>query len=298
MNEAAPRIVWVAGLSGSGKSTAMAALEDLAFYCVDNLPPQLLHQFLDLCAKATPPIEKIALAIDTREEPFLRGFPGAVAELRQAGVRLQGIFLDCADEVLVSRYRETRRVHPLAPAGRVAEGIARERRLLGDVARLADLAIDTTRLNIHQLKETVVQHVAGETRATVVNLVSFGFRYGSPREAELLFDLRFLPNPYFEPALRDRTGADPAVAEYVIASGRGAQLFDRLLDLLDFLLPLYDAEGKAYLTIAVGCTGGRHRSVAVVNALAERLRGSGREINVEHRDVHRDAVRESGERGS
>jgi UPF0042 nucleotide-binding protein len=281
------RIVFVSGLSGSGKSTAMAALEDLSFYCVDNLPVALVEQFLSLCRKATPPIAKVALAIDAREVAFLHAVPEVISGLRQSGADVKLIFLECADDVLVHRYRETRRVHPLAPDGTVAEGIRAERRLLVEVASLADLVLDTSTLNVHQLKAAIVRRVAGEARPTVVNVVSFGFRFGTPQSAELLFDVRFLPNPNFEERLRPRTGLDPEVAEYVLKGEPGAALFDRLRGLLDFLLPLYDAEGKAYLTIAIGCTGGRHRSVAIASALAEELRRAGREVNVEHRDAER-----------
>ncbi len=288
MSAPGARVVFVSGLSGSGKTTAMAALEDLSFYCVDNLPAQLVHQFLDLCSQADPPIHKIALAFDAREEPFLARVPEVVSSVRAQGLRVEAIFLDCADDVLVNRYRETRRIHPLSPAGSVEQGIQRERRLLEPYALMADFSVDTTSLNVHQLKAAVIQHVAGGKRSTVVNLISFGFRYGAPRAVELLFDLRLLPNPYFEEQLRPRSGADPTVAEYVLKSSRGEGLFERLLGLLDFVLPIYDGEGKAYLTIGLGCTGGRHRSVAVADALAGRLREQGREVNVEHRDVERD----------
>jgi len=281
------RIVFVSGLSGSGKSTAMAALEDLSFYCVDNLPVQLIEQFLHLCTQATPPIEKIGLAIDAREEPFLRELPAAIEQLRRSGAQVEVIFLDCSNDVLLNRYRETRRVHPLSPGGSVEEGIETERRLLIDVSALADHRIETSTLNVHQLKSSIVQHIAGEIRATVVNLVSFGFRYGTPRSVEQLFDVRFLPNPFFEERLRERSGHDPEVADYVLKSPLGTALFERLCDLCNFLVPLYDQEGKAYVTIGVGCTGGRHRSVAVVEALAESIRSTGREVNVEHRDVER-----------
>ena len=287
MKGAGPQIVFVAGLSGSGKTTAMAALEDLSFYCVDNLPAQLIDQFLHLCQQATPPIERVALAVDTREAQFLAGVPAAVTGLRESGVGVQLIYLDCSDEELVKRYRETRRVHPHAPAGTVEEGIETERRLLVEVARLADHVIDTSAVNVHQLKADVIQRVAGEARETVVNLISFGFRYPTPQSVELLFDVRFLPNPYFEERLRFRAGNDAEVAEYVLKNEKGEVLLGHLFSLLRFLLPLYDVEGKAYLTIGVGCTGGRHRSVAVVEALAEQLRAAGREVNVEHRDVER-----------
>lgn len=281
----APRTVFVSGLSGGGKSTAMAALEDLGFYCVDNLPPQLVAQFVDLCSKATPPIRKVAVAVDTREEGFLVQVPGVVQQLRAEGHDVEVIFLDCADEVLVNRYRETRRVHPLSPAGSVQEGIDRERKLLLEVAQLADFRVDTTVLNVHQLKEAMARHVSGGVRATVLSLISFGFRFGPPTSAELLFDVRFLPNPHFEPALRARTGEDPEVTRYVLDDARTKELLRRLEDLLGFLLPLYDREGKAYLTIGIGCTGGQHRSVAIALALARLLRAAGREVNVSHRDL-------------
>jgi UPF0042 nucleotide-binding protein len=266
----------------------MAALEDLSFYCVDNLPSPLVQQFLALCAKATPPIEKIALAVDSREAPFLQGLPEVVEQLRSAGALVEVVFLDCADDALLGRYRETRRVHPLSPTGSVEEGISRERALLADLAGIADFRVDTSDLNVHELKETIVKHVSGQVRETVVKLVSFGFRFGLPHSADTLFDVRFLPNPYFEAKLRPRTGLDPLVASHVMRDRRSLELLDRLGDLIAFLLPHYDHEGKAYLTIGVGCTGGRHRSVVVAEALAAKLRDLGREVRVEHRDVSRD----------
>jgi UPF0042 nucleotide-binding protein len=287
VSDGRPRIVFVAGLSGSGKTTAMAALEDLSFYCVDNLPPPLVDQFIHLCQQATPPIDKIALAVDSREAQFLADLPGVIRALRGSGARVELLYLDCSNEVLVHRYRETRRVHPHAPAGRVEEGVEVERRLLGDVAALADHLVDTSGLNVHRLKRDVVERIGGRSRATVVNLVSFGFRYPTPQSAELLFDVRFLPNPYFEERLRPRSGLDVEVAAYVMDNERGKAFFERLSSLIRFLLPLYEAEGKAYLTVGVGCTGGRHRSVVIAEALAGELRRAGREVNVEHRDVER-----------
>ena len=281
------RVVFVSGLSGSGKTTAMAALEDLAFYCVDNLPPVLIEQFVELCGGSSPPIRKIAAALDAREPGFLAAFPGVLERLRAAGATVETIFLDCSDEALQNRYRETRRVHPLAPGGTVREGITTERALLADLAALADVSVDTSDLNVHQLRDLVVRHVAGAARETVVNLLSFGFRHGVPPASELLFDVRFLPNPHFEPSLRPRSGQDREVAEYVLKNARAEGFFERLDGLLRFLLPLYDAEGKAYLTIGIGCTGGRHRSPAIVEALAAELRAAGREVTVQHRDLER-----------
>ena len=279
--------MFVGGLSGSGKTTAMAALEDLSFYCVDNLPAQLIEQFLHLCEQSTPPIEKIALAVETRTPQFLAEVPAVVERLRSGGVDVQVVFLECANEVLETRYRETRRVHPQAPDGTVSDGIERERALLAELAALADHLVDTSTLNVHELKADVIRRLGGAERETVVNLVSFGFRYPTPQTAELLFDVRFLPNPYFEDDLRPLTGRDPRVAAHALDTERGRELMDHLGRLLAFLLPLYDKEGKAYLTIGVGCTGGRHRSVAVVEALADSIRSGGREVNVQHRDAER-----------
>lgn len=283
----AARVVFVSGLSGSGKSTAMAALEDQGFYCVDNLPAPLVEQFLDLCAKATPRIERVALALDARETQFLAELPAVVSRLRESGSDVQVIFLEASEQVLVNRYRETRRVHPLSPDGSVERGVELERSLLRDIAGLADQSIDTSQLNVHELRDQVVRGLAGERRAGVVNLVSFGFRYGTPEALELLFDVRFLANPYFEEPLRMRTGLDREVSDFVLSPERGKAFFERLRGWLDFLLPLYDAEGKAYLTVGIGCTGGRHRSVAVTEALAGVLREGGREVNVAHRDVEK-----------
>jgi len=286
----APRVVFVSGLSGSGKTTAMNALEDLGFYCVDNLPAQLTRQVLELCKQAEPPIENVALAIDAREERFLQELPPVLEELRRGEARVRVLFLDCATDVLVDRYRETRRVHPLSPSGSVEEGIARERELLGHVARLADLRLDSSDLNVHELRRAIAEW-AGATaaaRGPVVSLVSFGFRHGLPRGADLVFDVRFLANPHFEQRLRPRTGLDPEVAQFVLESAPAKELLARLNDLLRFLLPLYEREGKSYLTVAVGCTGGRHRSVAVLEALAGDLRRLGQNVSVTHRDAEKD----------
>jgi UPF0042 nucleotide-binding protein len=287
VNDNGPQVVFVAGLSGSGKTTAMAALEDLGFYCVDNLPAQLTGQFVELCATSTPPIEKVALAIDAREKSFLQGIPGVVRKLRDDGMATQVFYLDCTTDVLVNRYKETRRVHPLSPSGSVEEGVEIERELLSEMAQLADLRLDSSELNVHQLRDAVTRAVTGAGRSTTVNLVSFGFRYGLPRAADLVFDVRFLPNPHFEAALRPKTGLDPAVAAFALDNDRARELLGHLGALIAFLLPLYDGEGKAYLTVAVGCTGGHHRSVAVLEALASALREGGREVNVLHRDAEK-----------
>jgi UPF0042 nucleotide-binding protein len=282
-----PRIVFMSGLSGSGKTTAMAALEDLSFYCADNLPVQLIDQFLELCRVARPPIERIALAIDAREQAFLHAVPGVLRALRKGGADVEVLFLDCTDEALLRRYRETRRVHPLSPQGSVEEGIHRERALLAELASLADHVLDTSQLNVHELRAAVVRRISGESRPTLVNLSSFGFRYGVPPGVEMLFDVRCLPNPYFEDSLRESTGKEVPVASYVLDNELGRDYYARIRALVDFVLPRNDREGKAYLSVAVGCTGGRHRSVAVIEALAKDLRAAGREVTIQHRDVER-----------
>lgn len=287
MRDARPHTIFVSGLSGSGKTTVMAALEDLGFYCADNLPVQLVGQFLDLCAKATPPLERVAMAIDAREGPLVAKLPETLHSLRDSGGNVELLFLEAGVRELMNRYRETRRVHPHARSGQLAVGIESERELLAGVAAQADRLIDTSGLNVHELRTLIFDHVSGTLRRLGVRLISFGFRYGTPGEAELLFDARFLANPYFEETLRECTGRDPEVARFVLEGDTGREFLNRLREWLAFLLPQYDAEGKPFLTLAVGCTGGRHRSVAVVEALASTLREQGRSVSVDHRDLEK-----------
>ena len=285
MSDAQPHTIFVSGLSGSGKTTAMAALEDLGFYCADNLPVQLVGQFLDLCAKAKPPLDRVALAIDAREGPLVAQLPETLRALRASGRRVELLFLEAGVAELMNRYRETRRVHPHARGGGLEAGIESERALLADVAGHADRLIDTSDIIVHELRALIFEHVSGTTRRLGVRLISFGFRHGTPAEAELLFDARFLPNPYFEEALREGSGRDDDVARFVLEGDTGRSFMTHLRDWMAFLLPHYDAEGKPFLTLAVGCTGGRHRSVAVVEALASMLRAQRRDVSLEHRDL-------------
>ena len=287
MSETQPKTIFVSGLSGSGKTTVMAALEDLGFYCADNLPVPLVGQFLDLCAKATPPLNRVALAIDAREGPQIAQLPAALRALRASRSDVELLFLEASVTALMNRYRETRRVHPHGRGGGLAAGIESEQALLADVASQADRLIDTSNLNVHELRALIFEHVSGAQRILGVRLISFGFRLGTPPEAELLFDARFLPNPYFEEDLRKGDGREADVARFVLESDTGRSLMTHLRNWLDFLLPHYDAEGKPFLTLAVGCTGGRHRSVAVVEALAATLREQGRSINIQHRDLEK-----------
>ncbi len=282
----AVRIVIISGLSGSGKSTAVKALEDLGFYCVDNLPLVLVTTFADLCRQSTG-VAKVALVADVREGEFLKDFPAIHQELRDRGTPAEVLFLEASDEVLLHRFQETRRRHPLAPAGGVVEGIRLEREKLGDIRRLADHVLDTSGLTVHDLRRAVNRLFTGSSEGFRMNvkLVSFGYRHGLPEQADLTVDVRFLPNPNFIDALRPRTGLDPAVADYVLERPETQTFLAKFCDLVDFLVPLYEKEGKAYLTIGIGCTGGRHRSVVIAQILEQHLRQKVEQVTVEHRDI-------------
>ena len=282
------RIVIVSGLSGSGKSTAVKALEDLGFYCVDNLPLVLVTTFADLCRQSRD-ISRVALVADAREKEFLKDFPVIHKELRERGTPAEVLFLEAGDEALLHRFQETRRRHPLAPEGGVLEGIQLEREKLADVRKLADHVLDTSGLTVHDLRRAVNRLFTGSSEGFRMNvkLVSFGYRHGLPEQADLTVDVRFLPNPNFVDALRPRTGLDPAVADYVLQRPETQTFLAKFCDLVDFLVPLYEKEGKAYLTIGIGCTGGRHRSVAIAQVLERHLRQRVEQVTVEHRDIGR-----------
>jgi UPF0042 nucleotide-binding protein len=282
----AVRIVIISGLSGSGKSTAVKALEDLGFYCVDNLPLVLVTTFADLCRQSVG-VAKVALVADVREGEFLKDFPAIHQELRDRGMPAEVLFLEASDEALLHRFQETRRRHPLAPAGGVIEGIRLEREKLGDIRRLADHVLDTSGLTVHDLRRAVNRLFTGSSEGFRMNvkLVSFGYRHGLPEQADLTVDVRFLPNPNFIDALRPRTGLDPAVADYVLERPETQTFLAKFCDLVDFLVPLYEKEGKAYLTIGIGCTGGRHRSVVIAQILEQHLRQKVEQVTVEHRDI-------------
>jgi UPF0042 nucleotide-binding protein len=279
-------LVVVSGLSGAGRTTAMKALEDLGFYCVDNLPVVLLERFVELFSDGAG---RIAVVIDMRERAFLEAFPEVYARLQGSGHPTELLFLDASDEMLERRFDETRRVHPAGGGRPVRESIAEERRILAPIASRADLVLDTTSMTVHDLKRFVSHRYTGAPGSGPIDveLISFGFRYGLPKVVDLMIDVRFLPNPNFEPDLRHKTGVDPEVSAYVLEQARTKEFMDRLLDFLGFLVPLYEEEGKAYLTIGIGCTGGQHRSVAVVGALADRLEARNIKSRIRHRDVDR-----------
>jgi RNase adapter protein RapZ len=280
------QLVVVTGLSGAGRSTALRVLEDLGFYCVDNLPPRLAPALLELLEGGDSRVP-VGLGIDVRSGTFLEGAETALDELAARGFPPEVLFMDARDEALVRRFSETRRPHRLAMAGDVAAGINLEREWLAPLRRRATRVIDTTHLTVHDLRRQLVQVVSGmpEGMRLVTRVVSFGFKYGLPQDADLVFDLRYLPNPHFVPALRPQTGLDPPVRDYVLTSPEALELLGDLTSLLGKLLPRYAAEGKSYLTIAIGCTGGRHRSVAMAEALGEKLNNG--PVVVSHRDIER-----------
>lgn len=280
------RIVVITGMSGSGKSTAVRALEDEGFYCIDNLPVRLFRQFVELIEKSGESFRGIVLVTDIRGRELSSGIIDSFRELRSSGHDLQVLFLDASDEVLIRRFSETRRRHPVDEQCSVSEGIRIERERLAILRQNATLIVDTSEFNVHQLKEQVIRIVRGEQGSSrfTVEVVSFGFRYGVPLEANLLFDVRFLPNPHFIPELRPHSGLEAPVRDFVLGRQETALFLDRLYPLLEMLLPAYQREGKSYLTLAIGCTGGRHRSVAVSQAVATRIGELGAMVRVTHRD--------------
>jgi RNase adapter protein RapZ len=280
------RVVVVTGLSGAGRSTALNVLEDLGYYCVDNLPPSLAPELIERVAASG--IHEVGLGIDVRSGKFLDAAAPTIDELEASGHHVEVIFLDCAEPVLLRRFSETRRPHKLAAGGDVAEAVRMERERLGELRERADIIFDTTTFSVHDLRRALVGHLSrrGEGWRMVVRLLSFGFKHGLPAEANLVFDVRYLPNPHFEADLRPYTGHNPSVAAYVLESPSGRALVDQIEQLLVTSLPGYESEGKAYLTVAIGCTGGRHRSVAIAEELGKRLAGRANVV-VYHRDVER-----------
>lgn len=284
---ATKRIVVVSGMAGAGKTTAARALEDLGFFVIDNLPPQLMETLLSLADTAGGELRRIAIVVDAREASFLKDFGPAWDRLKRAEHDLSLVFLDCTDEVLVTRFKETRRRHPLDDGGGVLSGIARERALLKELSDRADEVIPTQGMSVHELKRHITDRFgsAEGPGRQVLTVMSFGFKHGLPPELDLCFDVRFLPNPYFVEELRPLTGNDEPVSRFVLAQPDAAPFLDKVDELVSFLLPRFAHEGKAYVTVAIGCTGGRHRSVALARALGERLQARGQDCRVVHRDA-------------
>lgn len=281
-------LVIITGMSGSGKHTAFNAFEDLGYFCVDNLPTSLISRLIQMSDASGGELQELAIVIDVRLGEPLEGFEKLFGEIRKSHTHAKIIFVDASTEVLARRYGETRRLHPLAQKTTLLEGIRAERRRLASVRTLADLVIDTSDFSVHDLRDFIYQNFQRTDQEEVLNvsLVSFGFKNGIPHNSELVFDVRFLPNPYFVPALKEQTGNDPSVAQYMLKQPETGEILGRIHDMLEYLLPKYTREGKKYLTISIGCTGGRHRSVLVANELQKRLKKKGRKVNLIHRDLH------------
>ena len=290
LSPARGRLVLITGLSGSGKSSVAKCFEDLNYYTVDNLPLPLLRQFLDRPLELARGYDRIAVVTDVRAPGFAEEFPRLVREIDRSRLDVTLLFLEASDEVVVRRFSETRRPHPLAPDRPVIEGIRREREMLAELRARADMVFDTSEWSIHEIRAQVYREFAGspgEEPGMVVSLVSFGFKHGIPYGTDLLFDVRFLSNPHFVPGLREQTGQDAGVREYLERQPDYAELVERLADLLLFLLPRYRRENRSYLSIAIGCTGGRHRSVAIAECLKARLEAQGWPARLIHRDIAR-----------
>lgn len=290
------RMLIVTGLSGSGKSSVLRMLEDAGFFCVDNLPILLLPKFYELCLNS-PEISRSAIVMDIREGMFLKEYPGIFDELRQSGIPFEILFLDAADQVLERRFDQTRRPHPLSMTGTIRDGIARERDRLADLRHMADMVLDTSKFTIQDLKKAVTERyvTVSDGRSMTISMVSFGFSLGIPHNSDLVIDVRFLPNPYYIDALRDRNGLEEEVGEYILSFSETREFLTRFGNLLELLLPLYEREGKVHLVLAMGCTGGRHRSVFIVERMKEYLEERSYMVRIEHRDLNKAEVKGRGE---
>lgn len=284
-------VVIITGVSGSGMSSALKDFEDLGYFAIDNLPAQLIPTFVKLCDDSNE-IDRTAFVVDVRSGEFLSLVPRIYEELKEKGVDVTVLFLDADDEVLLRRYSETRRPHPLPDQG-VLQAIRQERELLSEIRDLADHVIDTSEHTVHTLRDAIKDRFAEKSSAHELNVTisSFGFRHGLPRGLDMMFDVRFLPNPHFVSSLRPLTGRDPAVIEYLQSASEVEDTIARFVDLLEYLLPRFQREGKSYLTVGVGCTGGRHRSVMIAEAINKRLNELGYKSEVVHRDIHKDEER-------
>ena len=283
------RLIIVTGMSGSGKTTALKMLEDAGFYCVDNIPLTLVEKFVELIAMPENEIDKMVLGLDVRADLHFEEAHEILKSVKEKGVPLEILFLDSDDNSLINRYKETRRLHPLAPYGRVEDGVAKEREILEDLRKDADYVLDTSNLLTRELKAELDRiFVQNETyNSLMVTVTSFGFKYGIPNDADLVFDVRFLPNPYYIDGLRSKTGNDKEIQDFVMSHPESGEFLDKLTDMVQFLIPNYVKEGKYRLVIAIGCTGGRHRSVTLANALYDRLKDKGEYgIKLDHRDIY------------
>lgn len=287
------RLVIVTGMSGAGKTTALKMLEDMGYFCVDNLPIPLLTRFVEMFSEPEEEVKNIALGIDVRGGQDFSGLQEVLDEMDEKQVSYEILFLDAQDDVLIKRYKETRRQHPLSGSGRVDTGIAKEREKIMFLKMRATYILDTSKMLTRELKlELEKIFVKGESFCNLyITVMSFGFKYGIPQDADLVFDVRFLPNPYYIDELKEKTGNDPAVQDYVMENEKAQVFLDKLTDMVDFLIPNYILEGKNQLIIAIGCTGGKHRSVTLANALYQRLdKQENYGVRIEHRDIGKDAI--------
>ena len=289
-----PRLVIITGMSGAGKTQVMRFMEDLGYFCVDNLPPALIPKFAELCEQSAGRVTKIALVVDIRGGEFFDQLMQVLGEMDQQDILTEVLFLEASDETLIHRYKETRRRHPLAPEGRISEGIRRERDRLEYVRGRATHIIDTSNLTTQQLKERITElyENANDTVRLHITIVSFGFKYGIPLDADMVFDVRFLPNPFYVEPLRRKSGENQLVQEYISKWPVTHQFLTRLQSFIDFLVPHYVKEGKSQLVIAVGCTGGLHRSVFVSTKIRDLLVSQGYQVSLEHRDIKNNVVEE------
>lgn len=287
------RIVIITGMSGAGKSTTLKMFEDMGYYCVDNMPIALVDKFIDLAVGGNSEIKNIAMGLDVRSGHALQGLQIMLEGMKQKGVKIEILFLDCSDSILVKRYKETRRSHPLAGSERVDKGIEAERKTIDFLKKAADYIIDTSSLLTRDLKQELEKIFLDNEKYNnlFVTVLSFGFKYGIPTDSDLVFDVRFLPNPYYVDELKNLTGNDKLVQDYVMASDKAKQFLDKLEDMINFLIPNYIAEGKNSLVISIGCTGGKHRSVTLANEIFKRLSGREFGIKIEHRDILLDSLK-------
>lgn len=286
------RFVIITGMSGAGKTNFMQKLEDMGYYCVDNLPPVLITRFADLCWKSTSNTRHVAVVTDIRGGSFFDALPQALDELKKRGIPHEVVFLEASDEALVRRYMETRRQHPLAKNMRIQEGIAAERKILAGVRAQADVIVDTTAMKTSDLKEYLSSRFGGDSRKgdMQITVFSFGFKYGIPIDADMVIDVRFLPNPFYVPEYKYSTGRVKEVADYINKSPVTREFLEKLYDFMDFVVDQFKKSGKTQFTIAIGCTGGMHRSVFVTEKLGSHLREKHVHVNIEHRDLHRNHV--------
>ena len=284
------QVVIVTGLSGSGKSTAIRVLEDLGFYCIDNLPVTLIPRFLELSENNKEHIGRVALGVDLRERVFLHEYPTVFERLRERGHRIEILYFEAGEDILVRRFSETRRPHPAAGDHGVLHGIKTEEKELAGLRASADLVINTSSYSVHELRGILHQHVVRYTHAQqplLITVESFGYKYGVPIDADIMFDARFLPNPFFVETLRHKTGTEDEVSSFVLGQPETTVFLEHLSALLKSTLPLYAREGKSYLTLAIGCTGGQHRSVALAEALGKQLQAWDYTVRIHHRDIQR-----------